>query len=280
MPETIRVAVWAPSEAALERCVAILGGTYEVIGCGAPPAAGGRVDLLLAEVRSGDPDVLPALAGCRRDHPDLPVLLLGHGLTPDLAVEVVRLHGDDLLSLPIERPGELLRKVERLLGGVEGPTLEAGWLQPTGRETPRPASERRRVFRADVPAGWRAEARLIEASRPLLARVVDLAISRGSWPGAIRLAVGRAEARALVQDRLLPSWGRGARIRVELDLEGLPAAIPVRCRVIRLPRPTSPDHCCFIVRYMTERALDEEQLVTFWTRCQAAGLDSGGRLAA
>lgn len=229
-------------------------------------------DLLAAEVDPTDAAALSALASFRDLHPEIPVLLMARDLDVDLGVELVKLLGDDLLSLPVRRERELRLKIERLLLGRQGPALERSLLTSAlpGRSTT--GSERRRAHRAAVPAGWQALARIEGASRPVLARVVDLTIELPDWPGAMRMALGRQTAEAMLAGKLVPEWGRGVRHPFVLTLEHAPRELPIEAQIVRVPRPTAANEFPFVVQYKAKRAKDSEELVLFWTRCQAASV--------
>ena len=228
-------------------------------------------DLLVAELDRTDPDHLSALARCRRNNPDLPLLLLSRNVDADLTAELLKLLGDDLLSLPLLRSQELRLKAERLLLGKEGPALLRPCLHAlfAGGESGGP--ERRRVFRAQVPKDFLATVYVRGGARPITARLVDLAVASGKWPGAIRIALPRKTAQAIVHERLLPSWGRGARLQLVLRLQGLDQDVYLRGRILRLPRPKHPNSFPVVVRYHASDPQDEERMVLFWTNCQLHG---------
>jgi len=225
-------------------------------------------DLLVAELDRTDPDNLSSLARCRRNNPDLPLLLLSRNVDADLTAELLKLLGDDLLSLPLLRSQELRLKAERLLLGKEGPALLRPCLHALFADGDAGGPERRRVFRAQVPQDYLATVYVRGGARPITGRLVDLAVASGEWPGAIRLALPRKTALAIVHERLLPSWGRGARLQLVLRLQGLEQDVYLRGRILRLPRPESPNSFPVIVQYHASDPQDEERMVLFWTNCQ------------
>jgi len=231
-----------------------------------------EADLLAIEVDPKDTKGLSAVARFREAQPDVPILLLGRNLDVDLGVELVKLLGDDFLSAPVQRMRELKLKVERLMLGRDGPTLERPVLRSLIGQNHKSESEKRRAHRAGVPPGWQALARIEGTRMPVLARLMDLTIALPDWPGAVRLALSRQTASAIVQERLIPDWGRGARFSAAFTLERSNRELTLDLHVVRMRKPTKANEFPFVARYATRSEKDNEELILFWTRCQAAGV--------
>lgn len=231
--------------------------------------AGFEADLLIVELDGRDLERQWALAACRTANPGLPVLLVARGMDADLAVEVVKLIGDDFISLPIAKPRELTKKIERLLLRHTGPALDREWLVPFSMCGERAVTERRRGPRSHVPPEWTAVGRFVGAARPVLARLKDFSLPQEGNPGSMQLVLVEKTARALAGERLLPSWGCGTRFQLAVSVERCPTELVLDVKVTRLPRPTGPGEFPVIIQYDTRCQDDLDELIVFWARCQA-----------
>ena len=113
------------------------------------------VDLIVTELGGVDLLEVSRLRKCRAENPDVPLLMLGRGVSGNIGVELVRLLGDDILLLPVPDENALFRKVERLLIGGWMPAFEDSYLAVLKASKLPSGEERRRVIRADVPDAWR-----------------------------------------------------------------------------------------------------------------------------
>ncbi len=224
------------------------------------------VDLCVIEVEPFDASTVVAMERCRKANPLVPLLAVGRKVDPDLAVEVVKLLANDFLSLPLRAERELLNKAERLLGGRKGPAVDRACLVPLRLAALNRGTDRRHVYRALVPAHWRARAHVLGTPATNWVEIEDLAIPHQGWPGAMLLRASRDAAEAIVD--VVPKWGKGARLLMQVLLEGQLRPIDVESRVVRIPRPTSDRWFHFVVEYDTDCAADSDVVRTFWMDCQ------------
>jgi len=225
-----------------------------------------EVDLLVAEVGGVDLLELDRLKTCRAANPDAPLLMLGRGVSANLAVELVRLLGDDILCLPSPDPDTLFRKVERLLIGSWQPVLEAAYLQALKPVKVPSGHERRRVIRADVPEVWRTWAVVENLSGRPCVRVGDLSAPQADAPGGLMLLADKRIAKALVKE--LHGFGRGAKISLSLALYGDDSAIPLTATVARIPNPREGGVYPLGVTVQFDVEKDLTRFARFWTACR------------
>ena len=223
-------------------------------------------DLLLVQVDLTSAGHINDLKTCRDHNPLLPIIMMARSADPDVAVEVCRLLNLDFLSSPHETDEELRLKCNRGLFPGNEPTLVRPFLAPLVPEGSGIGTDRRRVFRALVPSYWASTARTSDIDPPLILDVEDLSVANEGHPGGLLLRMGRKAAHTIAKS--IEDWGRGARIDLMLALASETKEIPVACRVVRIPKPTSDKHFHFAVEYQVKSQRAEAALMRFWTNCQ------------
>lgn len=234
------------------------------------------VDLVVAEVGGVDLLELGRLRSCRGENPDVPLLMLGRGLTGNICVELVKLLGDDLLLLPLQDDNALFRKVERLLIGGWQPAFDDAYLSPL-KPIARPTGhERRRVVRADVPEVWRTWA-IVEdlPGRPCL-RIGDLSAPQADAPGGLMLLADKPTAKALIKE--LPGFGRGASLSLTVTLFGDDQPMEVVATVARIPNPREGGVYPLGVQVEFGGDGDRTRFARFWTACRLQNRREEGAL--
>ena len=128
-----------------EPIVELLDGSYEFVVLRDSEALKQPFDaeVLIVELLGRDPARQWALSTCRQANPGLPMLLMARNMDPDLAVEVVKLVGNDFLALPMAHKEEVGKKIARLLRRSAGATLGREWLVPLGMLSETKPEERR-----------------------------------------------------------------------------------------------------------------------------------------
>ncbi len=223
-------------------------------------------DLLVVQVDLTSVGHINDLKTCRDRNPLLPIIMMARNADPDVAVEVSKLLNLDFLSSPHETDEELRLKCSRgLFPGAE-PTLVRPFLAPLVPEGSGIGMDRRRVFRALVPSYWSSTARTSAIDPPLILDLEDLSVAYEGQPGGLLLRMGRKAAHTIAKS--VDDWGRGARIDLMLALANETMEIPVACRVVRIPKPTSENHFHFAVEYQVDSQQSETALMRFWTNCQ------------
>lgn len=223
------------------------------------------VDLVVAEVGGVDLLELGRLRTCRASNPDVPLLLLGRGVSGNIGVELVRLLGDDILLLPTDDENALFRKVERLLIGSRLPAFDEAYLAPLRLGHGDAGQERRRVIRADVPQVWRTWA-IVEdlPSRPCI-RIGDLSVPQADALGGLMLLADKPTAKALLQD--VGGFSVGSKLRLTVTLFGDDKPLSLQARVARIPNPREGGVYPLGVQVGFANDADLTRFARFWTAC-------------
>ncbi len=198
-------------------------------------------------------------ARCQDANDELPVVLLGRDVSPDLSAELVRLGAADFLSVPFVADA-LARKVERLLGGTEEPTVRLQTLLPFQERASR---QRRRARRVQIPAGSPARARLLNDYGYVTAEIVDLSLEADGWPGGIRLRM-RDGALGL---RELLEGGEGAVLPFQLKLPRLAGPLVAAGRVVWSCRDRDAGTVEMALQYRPSGPQAGTEIRRFWTEC-------------
>jgi len=226
-----------------------------------------EVDALIFDLGDDLSAGVGGYAAIRRDHGGLPILLLARGLATTLAVELIRLGANDLLA---DAPTEpvVTRKVRRMLGGDQAPSLDHASLTPF--EAPQDkGEERRRGFRAPATEVAPARLRLRFRPREVEAAVLNTSLETDGFPGAmlVRFPGDSVDPKVFEREERVAS----SAALLTLPDGGEPvdlSVLPVRVRVAPTGRtvdvafqyrPLDLDHASRIARY--------------WIQCQARARD-------
>ena len=230
-------------------------------------------DVAVIEVDPNDAASIVVLERFVRANQHVPVVAVGRRVDAELAVEIVYLLAHDFLSLPLRGESELRAKIERLLRRRRGPTIDRRCLAPLRVESVQEGqTDRRHVFRAVVPSQWTARAHVRGSPPGALAVIEDLSIPHQGWPGALLLKADRLSAQAIVKSH--PGWGRGYKLELDVEVEGDERSLPLRCKIVRVPRPRGNQWFYFAVEYTVEHAEDNDVLRRFWMDCQTRAVES------
>ncbi len=234
------------------------------------------VDLIVTELGGVDLLEVSRLRKCRAENPDVPLLMLGRGVSGNIGVELVRLLGDDILLLPVPDENALFRKVERLLIGGWMPAFEDSYLAVLKASKLPSGEERRRVIRADVPDAWRMWA-IVEdlEDRPCL-RVGDLSAPQTDAPGGLMLLADKRTARTLVKE--VDGFGKGSSLDLTVTLFGDDKPMSLKATVARIfkPRPGGVYPLGVMVEF--EGDADRTRFARFWTACRLQNRREEGAL--
>lgn len=223
-----------------------------------PPA------LLLLTLAPPHAEKVRHLVRYRQERPVLPVLLLGAGLGPDQAVELMLCSGAaDYLSLPPE-PTALRRKVERALQCGWQPAFDGPLFAPfTTSSSSGRLGNQRRAFRAAVPPWLEGTALFATEGRELVLRLEDLSITVDGFHGGMSLLADARSTAALP----LGSFWVGDSFLLNLRLSTEPETLTVRARIMRVER-TIVGGVRMGVLYEPRDPASQKRLQRFWADCQ------------
>ena len=232
---------------------------------GTGPAAFGLplpYDLLVLDLGVAIQTGAAAFARCRTANPGLPIIVLGRDVGSDLAVEFVKLGAGDFLSAPPD-PSVLRRKVVRLATGQTRPTLGLDMFEalvPRREE----AEERRRAFRARVPADFTAWARFKVKKDEVRATLVDLSLEADSRPAGMLVRVLGAD----IDPAVLAAEAVGGGHKLLVTVPGRLAPVEATGRLVRVQH--HGDHAFFDVAFQFRPGNRNASAVIgrFWMQCQ------------
>ncbi|MDW8281982.1 MAG: hypothetical protein RMK29_09735 [Myxococcales bacterium] len=217
---------------------------------------------------------LEPLARWRARYARVPILLMGHGLSADEAVELVQCGVRDFLSLPPDWTA-LGRKVRRILLGrpqpafdtpllslwMAAPQATAGWREPEP-EMP----NRRHCFRARLPCSQRTVVQMHFATETVEGLLADLSVeTEGHWGGMLLIVDGTRRALLPPADQLV----RGLQFCMTTLLPEHRAPLELQARLIRVASP--PSTCAPVrlgVQYGPPPPAVHEAIRRFWLMCQ------------
>lgn len=210
-------------------------------------------------------DSVRALARIRASSPRVRLIVLSTGVSADVAVELVKCGAEDYLELPCD-PNALARKVERALTGSSRPTLDAPLVSAfsTGGTA---FGNRRRTFRARVPANYSARVHVSVAGRIEILDLVDISLAADDQLGGM---AWRADAR-VAAGLPLDSWSRGTTLAANIELPGHAVLIPADVILVRMTLGLSGPAATPIaigVQYALCNAEEDRVIRTFWMECQ------------
>jgi CheY-like chemotaxis protein len=222
------------------------------------------LDLLLYRLMPPFDPALRLLARCRSAAPELPLVIIGSSVPPDLAVELIKSGIEDFISLPIEHVG-LHRKVLRALGEYDGPAFSWSMLQHLyRREKAWTGRNRRHCYRVEITPERSAKARVCVDDVAFELEVLNLSIATEGWPGGILL---NADAE-IAEELPLDQWKEGGELELMLSLSDDEQPLELIGQTVAGIRTAPSGDVALALQYWTRRPNDEPRIRRFWAEAQ------------